>query len=201
MFGIEEAKKELELAESLMPGAWINHSISVAANAKLIAEKIERLDSNQAYCMGLLHDIGRREGFKAVMHLIDGYDYMMNLHQPEIARICLTHSFPIQDINTFIGTFDCSEKQKDFLNDYINTITYNDYDRLIQLCDAISLPNGACIMEKRLIDVALRYGLPDFIIDKWKAYMQLKKYFDELCNCNIYSFLPNVMENSFESLI
>ncbi|WP_315072598.1 hypothetical protein [uncultured Clostridium sp.] len=84
---------------------------------------------------------------------------------------------------------------------FIKNTVYDDYDRLIQLCDAISLPNGACIMEKRLIDVALRHGLPDFTIDKWKAFLDLKKYFDKLCDCNVYTLLPNVIENSYESLL
>jgi hypothetical protein len=56
-------------------------------------------------------------------------------------------------------------------------------------------------MEKRLVDVALRHGLPEFTLVKWKAFMELKKYFDGKCGCNIYSFLPNVMENSYDSLI
>ena len=72
---------------------------------------------------------------------------------------------------------------------------------LSQLCDAISLPNGACIMEKRLVDVALRHGLPDFTLDKWKAFMNTKKHFDELCGCNIYTLLPNVLENSSVNLV
>ncbi len=63
------------------------------------------------------------------------------------------------------------------------------------------MTNGACIMEKRLIDVTLRHGLPDFTIDKWKAFMMLKKHFDELCACNIYTLLPNVLENSSVNLI
>ncbi|WP_300811127.1 hypothetical protein [uncultured Acetatifactor sp.] len=63
---------------------------------------------------------------------------------------------------------------------YIEETAYEDYDKLIQLCDAISLP---------------------FTLVKWKAFMELKKYFDGKCGCNIYSFLPNVMENSFDSLI
>lgn len=197
----EEARRELDLAAEKMPGPWVQHSISVAENAALIADKINGMDNGRAYAMGLLHDIGRREGFKAVMHLIDGYEYMMELKQPEIAEICLTHSFPVQDIHTFFGKFDCTEQQKNFLDKFIREAKYDDYDRLIQLCDAISLPDGACIMEKRLVDVALRHGLPDFTIDKWKAYLGLKKYFDELCGCNIYTFLPNVMENSSVSLI
>lgn len=66
---------------------------------------------------------------------------------------------------------------------------------------ASNLTPGACIMEKRLIDVALRHGLPSFTIDKWKAFMETKKHFDELCSCNIYELLPNVLENSSINLI
>lgn len=201
MLTLEEARKELDLAASFNPGPWIRHSISVAENASRIAEKTDTLDSGKAYCFGLMHDIGRRAGIKGILHIFDGYDYMMSLHQPEIARICLTHSFPVNDIHTFFGKFDCTEEQKHFLENYLQDIIYDDYDRLIQLCDAISLPTGACIMEKRLVDVALRHGLPDFTIEKWKSFMQLKRYFDEVCHCNIYTLLPNVMENSYENLI
>jgi len=201
MLSPKEAETELLIAEQRNPGPWINHSRSVALNARLIADKIPTLDSYQAYAMGLLHDIGRREGIKAIMHIIDGYDYMMRLNQNKIARICLTHSYPFQDVNTFFGEFDCTEEQKNFLSSFLENTVFDDYDRLIQLCDAISLPNGACIMEKRLIDVALRHGLPDFTIDKWKAFLELKKYFDTLCGCNIYTLLPNVTENSYESLL
>ena len=201
MLSKKEADRELLIGGQLNPGPWINHSMSVGLNAKLIAEKAQGLDGDKAYVMGLLHDIGRRAGVKSIMHTIDGYDYMMSLNQKEIARICLTHSFPIKDVNTFFGKHDCSEKQKNFLSCTIKNTVYDDYDRLIQLCDAISLPEGACIMEKRLIDVALRHGLPDFTVAKWKSYLELKKYFDKLCECNIYSLLPKVMENSYESLL
>lgn len=95
----------------------------------------------------------------------------------------------------------CSPDQKNFLERYLEQIEYDDYDLLIQLCDAISLPGGACIMEKRLVDVALRHGLPEFTLRKWKAFLNTKTYFDELCGCNIYTFLPNVLENSFVNLI
>jgi hypothetical protein len=200
MLSPKEAERELSIGAQLNPGPWINHSMSVGLNTKLIADKIDILDSDQAYVMGLLHDIGRREGIKSIMHTIDGYDYMMSLNQKEIAKICLTHSYPIQDVNTFFGKFDCTEEQKVFLSSFIKNTVYDDYDRLIQLCDAMSLPNGACIMEKRLIDVALRHGLPDFTIDKWKAFLEPKKYFDELCGCNIYTLLSNVTENSYENL-
>ena len=196
-----EADKELKIAAQLTPGPWEQHSISVAKNARLIAEKVEGMDFDKAYVMGLMHDIGRRAGIKGILHIFDGYDYMMSMKQEEIARICLTHSFPIKDVNTFFGKYDCSSEQKEFLAAFLKNSEYDNYDILIQLCDAISLPNGACIMEKRLVDVALRHGLPDFTIDKWKAFMNTKKHFDELCGCNIYTLLPNVLDNSSINLV
>ena len=196
-----EADKELKIAAQLTPGPWEQHSISVAKNARLIAEKVEGMDCDKAYVMGLMHDIGRRAGIKGILHIFDGYDYMMSIKQEEIARICLTHSFPIKDVNTFFGKYDCSSEQQEFLAAFLKNSEYDNYDILIQLCDAISLPNGACIMEKRLVDVALRHGLPDFTLDKWKAFMNTKKYFDELCGCNIYTLLPNVLDNSSINLV
>ena len=55
-----EADKELKIAAQLTPGPWEQHSISVAKNARLIAEKVEGMDCDKAYVMGLMHDIGRR---------------------------------------------------------------------------------------------------------------------------------------------
>lgn len=197
----KEAMAELEKANEMNPGTWREHSISVAENARLIAENVFGMDADAAYVMGLMHDIGRRAGVTGILHVFDGHDYMISLGQPEIARICLTHSFPLPDVNTFFGKYDCTAEQKAFLADYLKNAEYDDYDRLIQLCDAISLPNGACIMEKRLVDVALRHGLPDFTLAKWRAFMGAKKYFDERCGCSIYTFLPNVLENSSVSLV
>lgn len=73
---------------------------------------------------------------------------------------------------------DCTGEQLAFLQDFLSRNPYDDYDRLIQLCDAISLPDGACIVEKRLVDVALRHGVTELSIEKWKAFLQLKKQFD-----------------------
>jgi len=200
MLTVKEAGELLELGNERNPGSWKRHSLSAAENARLIGQKAG-MDGEKAYVMGLLHDIGRREGVTAIRHIFDGYDYMMSLDQPEIARICLTHSFPERDIRTYFGAYDCSEEQLEFLRGVVENKAYDDYDRLIQLCDAISLPDGACIMEKRLVDVALRHGLPEFTLKKWRAFMETKEYFDELCGGNVYSLLPRVMENSYVSLL
>ena len=197
----DSAQRELSFAVQMNPGTWEQHSISVANNARLIAARVPHMDSEKAYVMGLLHDIGRRAGVTGIRHIFDGYDYMMSIDEPDIARICLTHSFPIKDVRAFFGKYDCTQEQLEFLEGFLHGHEFDDYDILIQLCDAISLPNGACIMEKRLIDVALRHGLPDFTIDKWKAFMRTKAHFDRLCGCNVYDLLPNVLENSSVNLV
>lgn len=201
MFTIQQAEHELQIAVALNPGPWEQHSYSVANNARLIAQKVSGMDPDKAYIMGLMHDIGRRAGVTGILHLFDGYDYLMQLGEPELARISLTHSFPIKNVYTFFGKYDCSAQQLAFLQRFLDETEFHDYDILIQLCDAISLPNGACIMEKRFVDVAIRHGLSEFTIEKWKAFMETKKYFDKLCGCNIYTLLPNVLENSSQSLI
>lgn len=181
-----------------VPGS--STAFRLADNAKRIAQKAG-LNPENAYVMGLLHDIGRSAGVSGIRHIFDGYNLMTSLGEPEIARICLTHSFPVKNIRTYAGKIDCTQVQLTFLQDFLNSRPYDDYDRLIQLCDAISLPNGACILEKRLVDVALRHGVTEHSIDKWKAFMQVKKHFDQLCGCSIYSLLPNVLENSSVDLI
>ena len=44
----KEAEKELELGAGLMPGPWVQHSKSVAVNARLIAEHTDCMDSERA---------------------------------------------------------------------------------------------------------------------------------------------------------
>ena len=77
---------------------------------------------------------------------------------------------------------------------------YNGYDKLIQLCDAISLPEGICILEVRLVDVVRRYGeFNKNILNKWNAFFEIKKYFDRKCGINIYElFKEEIITNSIK---
>ncbi|WP_242841993.1 HD domain-containing protein [Lachnospira multipara] len=74
----DEAEQLLKEAEKLNPGPWGDHSRTVAHCAQCIAEK-SRLNSDKAYVVGLLHDIGRRFGKRHLGHVSDGYLYMMSL--------------------------------------------------------------------------------------------------------------------------
>jgi hypothetical protein len=194
---IEDAKLILEDGGRLNPGPWTKHSMYVGRAAELIAQSCSDLNPGLAYVSGLLHDIGRRFGVTSMRHSIDGYNFLsqMGYHLP--ARICLTHSFPYKNSKAVFGKWDCSDEEFKFVDQYLNKIEFDDYDRLIQLCDALALPTGFCLIEKRMIDVALRHGLNEYIVQKWKETFQIQKYFEEYMGKSLYSVLPGVVENTF----
>lgn len=83
-----------------------------------------------------------------------------------------------------------------FLETYLNGLEYDDYDRLLQLCDALAWPPGFVMIEKRLIDVALRHGIDIMTVEKWRAFLGLQTYFERAIGQSIYSVLPGVVENT-----
>jgi deazaflavin-dependent oxidoreductase (nitroreductase family) len=194
---LEEAERCLAEAESMNPGPWVQHSRNVAIAARLIAEHHPELDPDTAYILGLLHDIGRREGRTSIRHLIDGYRFLSDLGYEDAARISLTHSFPIPDLRVFVGERDCSPEDIQFLEGFIASVEFSQYDRLIQFCDAIALPSGFCLIEKRMIDVAMRLGINDFTIPGWEARFQIKAEIESAIGQSIYQVLPDIFEGTF----
>ena len=198
---LEEAKLLLAEAEKINPGPWIGHCKYVAESARLIADNCKDLNADVAYILGLLHDIGKTtsSGKTTIGHIIDGYNYSMEKGYDFLAKICVTHSCPSKNISDiFEAKENNTHEGYNFVEDFLNTIEYDEYDKLIQLCDALGLHNGFTLIEKRLIDVALRHGVNDYIVPKWKAFMELKDYFDKKIGKSIYSVLPGVIENTLE---
>lgn len=194
---LEEAMLILDEGSKLNPGPWREHSLYVGKAAELIAKEDVELDANISFALGLLHDIGRRYGVTSMRHSIDGYKFAIEKGYHLLARICITHSFPYKNINAVFGKWDCSEEEYKFVKDYLDNIELSAYDKLIQLCDALALPTGYCLIEKRMLDVAMRHGVNEYTIEKWKATFEIQKYFEERIGKSIYSILPNVVENTF----
>lgn len=186
---IETAESLLNEAQKLNPGDWIEHNKTAGFCAKAIAAACNDLDENIAYVFGLLHDIGRRDGIMDMRHIWCGYHFMMSQGYEDSARICLTHSFPYKNIRAYNGKNDCTKEQTEFIQRFLNNCEYNDYDRLIQLCDALSFSNGATYIEKRLIDVVLRRGFNEMTLPKWRAFFEIKQYFDTKTNNDIYKLI------------
>lgn len=191
------AESELKKAEESNPGPWADHSRYVALACRNIAQHCKGISAEKAYILGLLHDIGRYAGVSSEKHLIDGYRYCMERGWEKAAQICISHAFMIQDIHTSIGTFDMCDEDYQFMERFVRDAVYDDYDRLVQLCDALALPTGFCMLEKRFVDVTIRYGVHPSTVDRWKKILEIKDLFEKQIGCSVYHLLPGVIENSF----
>lgn len=179
-----EAEKLLREAERCNPGPWGNHSRIAAHCAEKIAGLCEGLDTEKAYVLGLLHDIGRKYGVRHLGHVSDGYTYMMSLGYDEAAKICLTHSFNNQSVKEYIGKFDTSDEEMELIQTTLTKTVFDDYDRLIQLCDSLAGSEGVLDIEERMGDVKKRYGC--YPKEKWDTNIRLKEYFEQKTGKDIY---------------
>ena len=180
----EQAEEILREAEKRNPGPWGNHCRVAAHCAEKIADGCGDMDADKAYILGLLHDIGRKFGGRHMGHVADGYSYMMSLGYDEAAKICLTHSFNNKTTAEYIGKFDNTEEELKMVEEALAAAVYDDYDRLIQLCDALAGAEGVLNIEERMGDVKRRYG--SFPEAKWNSNLALKKYFEEKTGQDIY---------------
>ena len=187
---IETAKKELEIAGKLNPGPWVQHSINVGIAARNIARKITGMDENKAYILGMLHDIGRRVGIVNIpKHVYEGYKFAMENGWDEVAKICMTHSYPLMDKEF---NYEPKTEEEIKIKEYINNCELDDYDKLIQLCDALATDYGFVILEKRFVDVTRRYGIMETYIKGWEVTFKTKEDFEEKMGCSIYDVLPDI---------
>lgn len=179
MINAKIAYKYLIRAREMNDGLWINHSIYVGQAARKIASYIDGIDANLAESYGYLHDIGRMFGEMKINHIFEGYRFLLSEGYDDAARICLTHSFPVQDIKQVKGVWDSSPADYKFMENYLTSIEYTQYDELIQLCDVFGSAEGVTAMEKRLVDIVLRYGMDEYTVNRWKSLFVLKEKFEK----------------------
>ena len=190
----EEALKLIRDGLLFNPGPWGKHCLTAAHCAEKIASACGDMDVEKAYILGLLHDIGRKFGVRHLGHVSDGYRFMMSLGYDEAARICLTHSFNNHKLDEYIGKLDVSDEEMEMIKTELARTVYDDYDRLIQLCDSLAGAEGVLDIEDRMNDVKKRYGF--YPQDKWDSNMRLKQYFEKKMKKDIYlvcekdSFVP-----------
>ena len=191
-----QAEEYIREAEGKNPGHWVQHSRNAAHCAEIIATHHSGFNPEQAYIFGLLHDIGRREGVTGMRHVLDGYNFLSDEGFEAAARICLTHSYPVEGLVTGAGGWDGSKAELEFVSAYLDSIQYDDYDRLIQLSDLLSMPSGFCLMETRFVDVVMRHGFDEYTVDRWHGFIQVKKRIEGLIGVSVYELLPGIIENT-----
>lgn len=169
---------------------WIEHSICVGNTAEKIAEKLG-IDVEKAKICGYIHDIGKGIADFAD-HPMQGYKYLRNLGYYEYANICLTHSYLNNDINCVSA--ELHSKDIKFIEEFIKNHEYTIYDKLIILCDLISM-NVNVTLDKRLIDIIDRRGVHKNTVYNIRESKKLKKEFDEMLGYNVYELFPKITEN------
>lgn len=199
---VEKAKELLDEAEKMNPGGWYDHSIVVGKVAYKLAKALGE-DPEKAMAFGYVHDIGRRVGVCKLKHIYEGYKFLTELGYDDAARICLTHSFFVPKADYVIGSWDTSEENQKFVEDYINNTEFDIYDKIIQMADSISLATGVTILERRMVDVFFRYGFNEFTEYNLKIRLRLQAELEEKLGYPIYRLfkdeLVETISNSFVS--
>lgn len=186
----DEAERILQDGERCNPGPWSGHSRVAARCAEAIAAACGELDPEKAYVLGLLHDIGRKFGKRHLGHVSDGYAYMLRLGYDDAARICLTHSFHNASLSEFIGQIDTTPDETALVVGALSTVQMDEYDRLIQLCDAVAGVDGPVDMEARMDDVERRYG--SYPASQRESNRALRRHFEKMMGKDLYEVIKQV---------
>ena len=158
--------------------------------AEKIAALIPGMDGEKAYVLGLLHDYGKRIGEREEnkFHGQEGYEQMMFLGYPDVAQICLTHTFP--DKNFDRGQYSFPDEWIEWAREKLAGTVYTDYDYLIAFCDKLFEACEMVSIEKRIEAIVERYGLNADQRDLlYRESIGLKKYFDEKTGDDVYRIL------------
>ena len=166
------------------------HTQGVAKAAEKIACHVSGMDAEKAFILGLLHDFGKRIGekFEGRFHGQEGYEKMCEMGYFDVAKVCLTHTFPDKDFSD--DEFSYPMEWKVWSKQTLSNIEYDDYDYLIALCDKFFEGMSMVSIKKRVDGIVRRYNLDE----KQKVLLckqsnKLKEYFDKKTGCNIYTIL------------
>ncbi len=203
MITLEEAKKYIEelKAYDIQKGrdekTWFfyhNHVYGTAYAAQEIASKLDGINPQRVFVLGLLHDIGRiPEQYEKRFHANLGYEYFKDIDK-EVARISLTHMFTlnqIEDYEKIKKAFFDKKEDYDFIKQFLQNNPINETDKIIQLADALTNAYGYVTIEQRNIEYIKRHGssIPESVLRNMHT---LKKYFDELLKTDVYQILKEI---------
>jgi hypothetical protein len=87
-------------------------------------------------------------------------------------------------VHAYGGAFGLEEAEIQKMQETLQALKYDDYDRLIQLCDNICGASGIMRMEDRIADIISRY--PDYPEEKRRVTFGLIDYFETKTGQDIY---------------
>lgn len=178
-----------------------NHIKGCAIVAQTIALKLGNIDPEQIYVSAFLHDNAKidesPESMVGRFHGVLGYEKFQDIDQ-YVARACLLHELPWNNVKLYEKRFLGNRDDYNFALQYVKENPLKNEDLIIQLADAMANKNGIVTIEQRQQEYEERFNrkLPDEMIT---PYIEIKQYFDEKINGNVYDLFPNLKSQKFNS--
>lgn len=171
------------------PEKWVLHLWTIGKTAQKMAPELG-LDPDIAFACGALHDIGKSTGAKDAEHFYEGCKILRADSYFFPARIALTHSFQIKNVDAYVGDWNISDDKKEFIRDFLKFNEYNDYDLLIQYLDGV-IKTEYLGIEKRVAGVLENHGSNPYFDQRKEKLYQLEDYFSKKLSNPVEKYLPN----------
>lgn len=180
----------LEVAFAKNPGPWLLKAWQMGQ----VAEKMSKdlgLDPDLAFASASLASLGQAydKGLKANLF---AYDLLRADSYFFLARIAITHTFPINSISSYWGEVNLSEKEIAFIESFLYKYDYNDYDYLSQYL--YFLVDGSSKELGNLENLDKNSLLSDEV--KTRIY-QLDEYFTSKLSKNLYEYKAKIKRSKF----
>jgi hypothetical protein len=174
----------------------LKHSGLVATAAYKIASLSNGvIDPQLAHTYGLFHDVGKlfiKDKNKRYMHPLVGYRKMMAVKDKDIARICITHPFPVPDMHEYIECY-CKNDSKtaSSIKEILNRVSTDIYVELIQICDKMAGLGKYTTIEEKYSYYAKHYKTigADITQQNYDAWLRIKRKIEEIIGADIYEVL------------
>lgn len=170
------------------PGKWVLHLWIIGKTAQNMAEELG-LDPDIAFACGVLHDIGKSTGAKNAEHFYESYKILRSDSYFFPARIALTHSFQIKNVDAYVGEWNIAADKKSFVADFLKYNEYTEYDLLIQYLDGI-IKTEYLGIEKRAEKTAKKHGTNPYFDQRKQRLYELEEYFTSRLAKPVEKYLP-----------
>ena len=157
-------------------GPWVTRSKIIGKSAKIIGKEIG-LDEDIAFSCGSLFDIGKKEKKKGLENNFRGFHILRNESYFFPAKIAISRSFIIKDINSYLGEINLEVKDINTIKNLLLSYSYNDYDKLIQVLDN-SITDIYVGIEKKQEILKEKYKKIPFEEERLKKLKEYEKYFE-----------------------
>ena len=174
------------------------HSMLVADAACIIADRCG-MDAERARVYGEMHDVGKfgLKEHELYKHCLNGYEMLKSDH-PDIAMICLTHPFLTTEYERILSFCKNDKEEADKIYQIIKDIKFDDYIKLIQLCDKVSSYDRYVTIKQKMQWYQEKQRLSIGLLDKRFARLyMIKAKLDRMAKVDTYFLLKlSVAENA-----